>query len=261
MARSRMIKPEFWDDEKLGMKTSLQARLIFIGLWNHSDDYGVVKGNPTWLKNHILPYEDSLSAHAFKKWLSELENIRCIIPFDHEGENFFYIKSFTKYQAINRPSKQRNPAPPDNILEDSVNAHGVLIDETETETEYIADSSESASHSSEEKSYPTKSGKKLTGKRLETFELFWGAFNFKKGKSAAADSWLKIPSLTDALTQDIVSAAEKEAARRPGLEKSGGSPKWAQGWLTERRWEDECYSEAPSNAQPKKTMVFEVTDD
>jgi hypothetical protein len=45
-----MIKPEFWSDEKLAA-LSLQARLIYIGLWNLSDDYGVVKGHPLcWLE-------------------------------------------------------------------------------------------------------------------------------------------------------------------------------------------------------------------
>ena len=134
MARSRMIKPEFWDDEKLA-KISRDARLLFIGLWNQADDYGVVKGNATWLKNHIFPYEDSLSTQAFKKWITELENGKWILPFDDNGERFYYIRNFTKHQTINRPSKQRNAIPPDTLIEDSVSGNGVLMDETETETE------------------------------------------------------------------------------------------------------------------------------
>ena len=134
MARSRMIKPEFWDDEKLS-KVSRDARLIFIGLWNHSDDYGVVKGNAVWLKNHILPYEDSLSIQKFSGWLSELEKGGWIIKFDADGESFYFIRNFLRHQSINRPSKQRNPIPPDNIHEHSLSIHGALTDETETETE------------------------------------------------------------------------------------------------------------------------------
>ena len=134
MARSRMIKPEFWDDEKLA-KASRDARLIFIGLWNHSDDYGVVKGNVVWLKNHILPYEDSLSIQKFSGWLTELEKGGWIIKFDADGESFYFIRNFLRHQSINRPSKQRNPIPPDNINDYSLNIHGVLTDETETETE------------------------------------------------------------------------------------------------------------------------------
>ena len=39
MPRNRMLKAEFWDDEKLA-KISLQARLTYIGLWTLGP-YGV----------------------------------------------------------------------------------------------------------------------------------------------------------------------------------------------------------------------------
>jgi len=122
-----------------------------------------------------------------------------------------------------------------------------------------ADSFESATRAPE-KFYRTKTGKKLTDKRLETFEHFWRVFNYKKGKSAAADSWFKIPSLTDTLFKKIISAAEIEDSRRSDLIKKGHSPKWAQGWLTERRWEDEDYSQGSGTLQPKKTMIYEVIE-
>jgi hypothetical protein len=89
MARSRMIKPEFWDDEKLA-RVSRDARLTFIGLWNHSDDYAVVKGHAGWLKNHIFPYEDNLTVGEFKGWLDELVMVNAIIPFEHNGEAYYY---------------------------------------------------------------------------------------------------------------------------------------------------------------------------
>jgi uncharacterized phage protein (TIGR02220 family) len=128
MARNRMIKPEFWDDEKLA-KTSRDARLTYIGLWNFSDDYGVVKGNPSWLKNHIFPYEDSMSIQKFTAILNELSSGNWILPFDHNGESYFFIKNFLSHQVINRPSKQRNPVPPDNITECSVSPQQLLMDE------------------------------------------------------------------------------------------------------------------------------------
>ena len=91
----------------------------------------------------------------------------------------------------------------------------------------------------------TKKGKKLTGKRLETFLRFWNAFDYKNGKAAAADSWLQIKVLTDSIVLDIISAAKKEAARRQRLLDSNRTPKMAQGWLTDRRWEDSVYKDAP----------------
>lgn len=86
----------------------------------------------------------------------------------------------------------------------------------------------------------TKSGKKLTGKRLSTFRALWDAFADKRGKAEAADAWARIPELTDALVAQIVEAARAYAVHvRPELLTSGRTPKMLQGWLTARRWEDD----------------------
>ena len=49
-----------------------------------------------------------LNPKDFESWLSELERINVIIPFNHNGEHFYYIRKFTYHQTINRPSKQRS---------------------------------------------------------------------------------------------------------------------------------------------------------
>jgi phage replication O-like protein O len=87
--------------------------------------------------------------------------------------------------------------------------------------------------------YLTHKKRKLTGKRLETFERFWEAFGYKKGRAQAADSWIDIPQLTESLVQKITEAAKKEAEGRPGIVACGRTPIFAQGWLAGRRWEDE----------------------
>lgn len=86
--------------------------------------------------------------------------------------------------------------------------------------------------------YLTKKKRKLKGKRLDAFNRFWTAFAYPKGKADAADAWLDIQQLTDALVGEIVTSAEAEAANRSAVIAAGGSPKWAQGWITGRRWED-----------------------
>ena len=40
MARIRSVKPEFWTDRKLARCTSRDARLLYIALWNISDEHG-----------------------------------------------------------------------------------------------------------------------------------------------------------------------------------------------------------------------------
>ena len=108
-----------------------------------------------------------------------------------------------------------------------------------------ADSPESANDI-----YKTKKGRVLSGKRLESFNRFWIAFDYKRGKAAAADSWLDIPALTNAVVEQICVSAAQEAQARQELEAAGRSPKWAQGWLTERRWEDECYQQNNNHGGP-----------
>lgn len=106
----------------------------------------------------------------------------------------------------------------------------------------------------------TRKQRKLTGKRLETFEAFWEDFGLKKGKAEAADAWLDIPELTDRLVARICDAARQEAQARREIEARGGTPKWAQGWLTARRWEDYEPGKPPPSARaapPEDSMTEE----
>ena len=89
--------------------------------------------------------------------------------------------------------------------------------------------------------YRTKKGKKLTDKRLSSFLTFWDSFGYKRAKAEAADVWLNIPTLTDALVDQICTAAKTENDNREELKAQGKTPKMAEGWLSGRRWEDEAY--------------------
>lgn len=115
MARSRILKPEFWSDEKLAL-VPREARLTFAGLWTCSDDYGVTKGHPAWLKAQLFPYDVELPLEEFGAWLADLERIGVIDPFTADGESFFYIRNFSGHQKVDRPSKMRNPPCPRDIL-------------------------------------------------------------------------------------------------------------------------------------------------
>jgi len=102
-----MIKPEYWNDEKLGSEPE-SIQLTYIGTWTFSDDYGVVKGNPIWLKNQIFPYKQALRIETFSKWLEALEGQEMLIPFTLRGEKFYFIRTFRQHQSVEKPSKTRN---------------------------------------------------------------------------------------------------------------------------------------------------------
>lgn len=105
MARNRMLNPDFWFDEEVA-SVSFEARLLYMGLWGICDDnYATFPNKPLWIKAQIFPY-DKIDTQPL---LRELSNIKKIIPFKENGEEYFWIKNFFKHQYINRPSKPKYP--------------------------------------------------------------------------------------------------------------------------------------------------------
>lgn len=100
MARNRMIKPEFWEDEKMSEVTCF-ARLFFISLWTFADDYGYLRNNLKWLKVKCFPYDDI----NIEKLTTELENIG-VISLKNE---IIKITNFSKHQTINKKFKSDLP--------------------------------------------------------------------------------------------------------------------------------------------------------
>lgn len=110
MARKRMIAPSFWSDEKLGEQCSALERLLFLGLISNADDEGIGRGNPKYLKSQIFPYDD-LTVDEFKKMLLNLSKHKLIILYQHEGQAYYMVKNFLKYQTINKPTPSDFPKP------------------------------------------------------------------------------------------------------------------------------------------------------
>jgi hypothetical protein len=131
MARSRRIKPEFWSDEKLA-RLSLQARLLYIGLWNTSDDAGATRGHPLWLKSRIFPY-DRISTTQIRRWLQDLVSLGRILPYTVKGEQYYFIPGLLKHQKIQHPSPAKSPAPPRQACDLFMSGSRPAHEQTETE--------------------------------------------------------------------------------------------------------------------------------
>ena len=97
--------------------------------------------------------------------------------------------------------------------------------------------------------------RKLSGKRLATFLMFWEAFGHKKDRAKTIDAWLDIPHLTDPIVNVICAKAKEYAEARAGIIAKGSTPIWAQGWLNGRRWEDEAIEQA-TPARPTVESLF-----
>lgn len=101
MARIRTIKPEFWEDEKIG-KLPIPCRLFFIGCWNFADDFGVIKGNAALLKSQIFPYDENLRVSEIKKWIDALVDARMLVPIIHVEESYYFIRTFRSHQVLDK---------------------------------------------------------------------------------------------------------------------------------------------------------------
>jgi hypothetical protein len=104
MPRIRTIKPQFWLDENLGT-IQREARLLYIGLWNLSDDQGVFEWRPARIKIQLFPYDIDISADNIESWLQMLVTSGDVIKFNTNGDIFGYIPTFLKHQDIVNPSK------------------------------------------------------------------------------------------------------------------------------------------------------------
>lgn len=97
-----------WEDEKFALLPML-ARLTFIGLLNFSDDYGVVRSNPAFLKSRIFPYDEALRASEFKGGLDALVSARMLVPLEYRGEGYYVVRTFRSHQIVDRPGKPNVP--------------------------------------------------------------------------------------------------------------------------------------------------------
>ena len=86
------------------------------------------------------------------------------------------------------------------------------------------------------------------------FDLFWAAFDYKAGRDRAAARWLQMGELHKTEYDKIVQAAKKEAAARKQLPE-GRAAKMAEGWLTERRWQD--YEETTTDLATREQQARE----
>jgi len=95
MARSRVIRPEFFTDGDL-VDTSSYARLLFVGLWTLADRDGRLADKPRSIKLALLPADD-VDVDAL---LGELLAAGSIRRYRVDGKDYIDIPSWAKYQPV-----------------------------------------------------------------------------------------------------------------------------------------------------------------
>ena len=116
MARNRIIRTEFFCDERVGA-LSHAARLLFIALWVNCDDVGNGRADARILKAQAFAFDDC-AVEQVESSLNEILSQRMIELYEVEGVRFFHLRNFLKHQRIDHPSKSLFP-PPRALAEDS----------------------------------------------------------------------------------------------------------------------------------------------
>lgn len=114
MARARFIRPEFYTDEKVGA-LPYGARLLFPGIWCHSDLRGVFEHSARQLRVLVFPFDEGLTSGTVEEWLSQLATAGMVIRFEAEGKTWGFVRRWSEYQDISSREVEigtRRPQPP-----------------------------------------------------------------------------------------------------------------------------------------------------
>lgn len=110
MARSRMLRPEFFTDKGLS-RISVGARLLYLAIIPNMDRNGVTLGDPSILKGICFPCDAKLTIAAVRKWLGELQQLGRVIVFTYDETQYIMDPGFASHQNIysNDPDVYRIP--------------------------------------------------------------------------------------------------------------------------------------------------------
>ena len=112
MARIRTIKPEFWTNEQV-MECSMNARLLFIGIWNFCDDQGRISFSCKQLKAQIFPADD-ISGETIRGMIDELSSNGLVLCYEVENKQYLQVTGW-HHQRIDRPQPSKIPPIPSNV--------------------------------------------------------------------------------------------------------------------------------------------------
>jgi hypothetical protein len=108
VARIRYIKPQFFEDTTIA-DLSVEARLLYVGLWCYMDKQGIASDDPKLIKRNIFPYDDLISIGRIDQLLGELIQCKRLEEREFDGKRYLFCPSFIKNQKFHRDEKPLYP--------------------------------------------------------------------------------------------------------------------------------------------------------
>lgn len=106
--RIRSLKPEFLEDEALGLAGD-NARMLAIGLLLLADDHGRGRANEQFLAAHVWSYDPREGLEKVREGLARLSGAGFVIVYEADGQRYFEIRNWKKHQRVDKPGKPRVP--------------------------------------------------------------------------------------------------------------------------------------------------------
>lgn len=110
MPRIRTVKPEYWGHPKTA-KLSRDARLLFLGLLNESDDEGRQLGSSRRIAGLVFPHDEDVTPALVDLWLGELEAVDMVRRYEAADGFYLLIVGFTEHQKVSHPTPSHLPPP------------------------------------------------------------------------------------------------------------------------------------------------------
>ena len=220
--RKRMISPEFYSDDKI-LELEIPQRLLFIGMWNFSDDSGVIKYSSKQIKAQIFP-ADSITPGVISEWVVRLHELGLILF--NKDRTLIKIKGWTNYQKINRPTPSKYEFI-EELIEPSLNTQGALITNRREEK---------GSSLIEVSIIEKKAQRNLLVQTDEGFEQFYSIYPRKVSKKASTKAFKKLTKKEKALVIEILPKHIKHWNDKNTEMDYIPHPST---WLNQRKWEDE----------------------
>ena len=228
MARSRNIKPGFFENEVLGVQDPFVC-LLFAGLWTLADKAGILEDRPMRIKAQLFPYRESLDVNGY---LTVLQRLGFIHRYEFDKNRYIEVINFKKHQSPHHTERDSNfPCFSDSctVTVSSPLEHGGNPPDSLIHDSLIHDS---PIHSRIAKNTIAK---KQKPDLPDGFAEFWAAYPRKENKAVAVAAWKKHkPDL-----ETLLSAIRQQSASEQWQRDGGTYIPHPSTWINKRRWEDE----------------------
>ena len=146
---------------------SHSARVLFAGLWVHSDDHGAHPACPRTLRMCVFPADQWVNDDHLDEWVGELlsaqrdrDNFPLVIHYlGDDGQTYLCVTGLLKQQKIDKPT-YKHPHPPD-IDKAPLEWKGRVPEHVLTSQRPVGDSSESGQRPDDGR--PARRGEKGRG--------------------------------------------------------------------------------------------------